>query len=274
MFKIFPLASSSDANAFIIQDGLTTILLDAGLKSDQIKAKMFDLGITHSSLDAIFITHEHMDHSRGVSFLSKKFPIYASNGTFSALEGVRNQFIKNKKVIKVYDEIKIKTLKILAIGASHDANEPLNFVITNACGEKICYITDTGVAGANIKTTLDDISQQTKVMNAHAYIIESNHFESVVDNKIKNSTTEHEIIRLTNLKKRHLSFEKTSEYLLKCIGDKTELVLLMHISKENDNLKFLKENMNSVLKKEGTKCVHHTNHNHEKSNYQVGVKIV
>ena len=74
------LASGSRGNAIYISDGLTSILVDAGLSGIEIRRRLKSRGLSPKDLDAILVTHEHSDHIQAVSVLSRqlKLPVYLS----------------------------------------------------------------------------------------------------------------------------------------------------------------------------------------------------
>ena len=61
--KVIILASGSKGNATYIETSRTKILIDAGLSYRQIKLRLANRGIEFNRLDAILITHEHIDHT-------------------------------------------------------------------------------------------------------------------------------------------------------------------------------------------------------------------
>ena len=77
-FKI--LGSSSSGNAALLRTGKSNILIDAGLSGKKLKFLLSDEGLSIEELDAVFLTHEHNDHSAGIRGLSRymNLPIFAN----------------------------------------------------------------------------------------------------------------------------------------------------------------------------------------------------
>ena len=80
-FKI--LGSSSSGNAAVLRTSESTILIDAGLSCKKLHFLLKEEGIEIEELDAVFLTHEHNDHSAGIRGLSKygNLPVYANQDT-------------------------------------------------------------------------------------------------------------------------------------------------------------------------------------------------
>ena len=88
MAKIVPLFSSSKGNSYYIQGNGSAILIDAGRNLKQIELAMAENDLSMRDVQAIFVTHEHIDHIRGIAVLSRKhhIPVYANADTWGAME--------------------------------------------------------------------------------------------------------------------------------------------------------------------------------------------
>jgi phosphoribosyl 1,2-cyclic phosphodiesterase len=80
------LASGSKGNATVIAAGSTRILVDAGMSCRELMKRMAQVGEDPEALDAILITHEHLDHVAGLSVLARrlKIPVFFTEGTHRA----------------------------------------------------------------------------------------------------------------------------------------------------------------------------------------------
>ena len=75
MAKICPLFSGSSGNSTLISCGAHNILIDAGVSAKRISTALSDNGLTVNDLDAVLITHAHIDHVQGLRVLLKNKPI-------------------------------------------------------------------------------------------------------------------------------------------------------------------------------------------------------
>ncbi len=80
------LASGSKGNATVIAAGSTRILVDAGMSCRELMKRMAQVGEDPEALDAILITHEHLDHVAGLSVLARrlKVPVFFTESTHRA----------------------------------------------------------------------------------------------------------------------------------------------------------------------------------------------
>ncbi len=209
------IASSSAGNAIKISDGITSILLDAGIPIKQLRSGS---GYTLSDIDGCLVTHEHQDHSKAVKDLVKiGVNIYSSIGTLASI-GFNNHRFKPVKPNEVFT---VGTFRIMAFDVIHDAAEPLGFLLESACtGEKLLYFSDTSY----VKYTFTGITH---------LIIECNHDRETL---LKNV---HEGVIDVNLAKRiaknHFSLERLVEFLEVNDLSKLKEVHLMHLSDNNSN---------------------------------------
>lgn len=137
MIAIESFASSSAGNAYRIMDGVTPLLLEAGLPYKELQRSL-DFQI--SLLAGCLITHEHGDHSRAAKELLRAgVTIYTSAGTAEAL-GLSGHCLR---VIRAGERVEIGSWSLLPFEVDHDAAEPLGFLLANKAGDKLAFLTDT-----------------------------------------------------------------------------------------------------------------------------------
>jgi phosphoribosyl 1,2-cyclic phosphodiesterase len=86
MVRFTVLASGSKGNSTVVSGGQTRILVDAGLSCRELFRRMKLAGEAPETLDAIIITHEHMDHIGGLAVTARKLgiPVYFTEATHRA----------------------------------------------------------------------------------------------------------------------------------------------------------------------------------------------
>ena len=95
--ELIPLFSSSSGNATLVCCGDQSVLVDCGVSFTMLKKSMETFNKRLGDIKAVFITHEHYDHVKGLGQLAKQIsaPIYATEGTIRALPAVaRGAFVK------------------------------------------------------------------------------------------------------------------------------------------------------------------------------------
>lgn len=161
MLKCCSLYSGSSGNSFFVQSENTNILIDAGVSCKKIeKALLEKFNLSLKNIDAIFVTHEHIDHTKSLGLISSKYnlPVYATKGTWLALNVKDNKIsVENKKIITPNTSFEFKDLRIFPFSTPHDAAEPCGFNIYNN-GSKISIATDIGHIDDNLFNNFKDSS--------------------------------------------------------------------------------------------------------------------
>jgi phosphoribosyl 1,2-cyclic phosphodiesterase len=148
--RVTSLASGSSGNAFLLEVGTTTLLLDAGLSAPALERHLWMRNIAPGTLSAIFVSHEHIDHVRGAGMLSRRhgIPVVANAATFIA--GVDALGTAAEQVrLPVGGECRVGPITVRTFSVSHDAADTVGF-LAEAGGKHICICTDLGIATPSI----------------------------------------------------------------------------------------------------------------------------
>jgi phosphoribosyl 1,2-cyclic phosphodiesterase len=219
--QIKVLASGSSGNAYIVSDGRTTLLLDAGIT---LKAIQVGTNFTVRKIAGAFITHSHQDHSKAAKDLARYgVNIYTSRGTIEAcgLTGHRLH------PVKALQEITVGTFKVLPFDVEHDAPEPLGFLfVSTATGEKLLYFTDTYFVRYRF--------------NGLTHIMaECNYTQDGIDRSIAAGYIPVEMV--PRLVKAHMSLEHLLEMLKANDLRQVRQIYLLHLSANNSEEQRMKE---------------------------------
>src|SRR4030042_3470963 len=125
------LGSGSSGNATIVSSGKTTILIDAGFSAKTIQKRLQQIHFPLSQINAIIISHEHYDHSKGWKSCAKCFdaPVYMTEGASQLLqsEGKKNSVT----IFQTGRQFQIGDLTICPFPVPHDSSDPTAFIIEN-----------------------------------------------------------------------------------------------------------------------------------------------
>ena len=169
--QIASLNSGSNGNAYYIGNQTDAILVDAGLSCRETEKRMLSLGLAIQKVKAVFISHEHSDHIKGLEILSKKYslPVYISRGTYQNsrlnLDSARLQWLD------AANPVNIAGLSVQAFGKKHDAADPYSFTIQHS-NTTVGVFTDIGIC-------CDNLIQHFK--KCHAAFLESNYDEEMLE---------------------------------------------------------------------------------------------
>lgn len=213
------LGSSSSGNSTLVTDGASSILLDAGLPV-RYTVKMVEKLTGSIQIDGIFVSHEHSDHTRNLFPLAKRFscPVYVSPPVSWYLGSDHGA-----EMIEITDgrPVAIGGMRITPFLVPHDAIDPFGFVVESDKGS-LALITDLG--------TIDDRIVEL-LKNREGLVIESNHDVDMLMNGRYPGYLKRRIMD----SKGHLSNKQCRELLEKVISPATRDIVLVHLSKENND---------------------------------------
>lgn len=214
--RAFVLSSGSRGNTTYIECGETKILIDIGNSCKYVSDSLNKIGVKAEEIDAILITHTHVDHVKGLKVFAKKYKtnIYMTEKMREELDYVENYTYIDKSVID------IKDIRVNVIKTSHDVSSSVGYVIEGD-NKGIVYITDTGYINNKYFELLE---------NRDVYIMESNHDIEMLNNGPYSFQLRQRILG----DKGHLSNYDSARYLSKFMGDKTKTIVLAHLSEENN----------------------------------------
>lgn len=215
------LASGSRGNAIFLSDGLTSILLDAGLSGIEIERRLQSKGLRPQDLDAILVSHEHADHIQGVGVLSRRFnlPVYMTPKTKKMATPLIGS-INSVKEFECGTTFKIEGLIIHPFTVSHDADDPAGFTIYQN-GIKVGIATDLGIATAVVKEHLKE---------CNLLIIEANHDATM----LTNGPYPWPLKQRIRSRVGHLSNEASQKLVKAVQHERLQHVVLAHLSEVNN----------------------------------------
>jgi len=226
--KIALLASGSSGNCAYVEAGGTRLLIDAGISLKQVCQRLTQIGVETETVDALLISHEHIDHAREASRIALHFecPIYASERTSGEIRRALTGWEQQER-FRPGKPFPLGSLEVYPFRISHDAREPCGFLIEGSSE------IDGSCVVAAIATDLGIVyeDQQRLLSRCDALIIESNHdIEMLINGPYPDY-----------LKKRirsvlgHLSNDAAGKLIAQLVEEgRLKQALLAHLSENNN----------------------------------------
>ncbi len=233
--QITSLNSGSNGNCYYIASESEAVLIDTGISCKETEKRMALLGLSMQKVKAIFISHEHTDHIKGLPVIAAKYnlPVFISKGTYrnsglSISAGAVNW-------LRPGDAVYIGELCITSFLKQHDAEDPHSFVVMHR-GVNVGVFTDLGVC-------CDQLISHFKI--CHAAFLEANYDEQMLENGrypwfLKN--------RIRG-GKGHLSNTQALEIFTKHRPPHMSHLLLAHLSKDNNDPQLVQQLFESQAQK-------------------------
>lgn len=163
--------SGSNGNCYYVGNEQEAVLIDVGISCREIEKRLKRLQLSIEKVKAIFISHEHSDHIRGLPVLAKKYqiPIYITPGTQqNARLSPLNPLVES---FEAFEPVQIGDLMITAFPKWHDAADPHSFVVS-CKGVRVGIFTDIGAVCENL---IEHFCQ------CHAAFLEANYDDDMLD---------------------------------------------------------------------------------------------
>jgi phosphoribosyl 1,2-cyclic phosphodiesterase len=272
--RVVSLGSGSSGNALFIEagpQGRTKLLVDAGLTGRVLIERLNRIKVSPSQLSGVLVTHEHGDHTVGLTTLTKRYhvPIVADSRTFTAIQEnilssawhadsgnlTLNTSLADEQLssfpsdfletlaFPVGTQSSIGDIEITSFPISHDAVAPCGYLL-RAGGCRVCIVTDSG----EVTPVMLDAMQYADLL-----ILESNHDR---ERLIRGPYPQH-------LKKRilsptgHLSNDQAADAVLRTWRpDGVRWLWLAHISKTNNTPTLALESMRKRLQAANANLAH------------------
>lgn len=220
MVEICALASGSNGNCYYIGNGEDAVLVDVGISRKQVLLRMAKLGLNPKKVKAIFISHEHADHMRGVKVLSKVLdvPVYMTKLTYEKCWNPNRPM--NYAFFKPGVPVDIGSVTIHPFIKKHDAVEPCSFRVS-VNGHEVGVFTDIG-------EPCENLVQNFKVCNA--VFLESNYDE----NMLWNGAYPYHLKQRVASANGHLSNIQAQNLVKEFGHSHLKHIFLSHISQENN----------------------------------------
>ncbi|MES2566680.1 MAG: MBL fold metallo-hydrolase [Bacteroidota bacterium] len=217
---ISSLNSGSNGNCYYVGNSREAVLVDVGISCKEVEKRMLRSGLSMDKVKAIFISHEHSDHIKGVQVLSKKYklPVYITPLTLKNSQLLLEANLVN--TFKEYEGVKVGELSVIPFPKLHDASDPYSFIVEGN-GVKIGVLTDIGSSCHHV---IENFKQ------CHAAFLEANYDEALLEVGYYPYYLKQRI----RSDKGHLSNKQALELFVNHKPEFMSLVILSHLSKDNN----------------------------------------
>jgi phosphoribosyl 1,2-cyclic phosphodiesterase len=234
------LSSGSSGNCYYLGNEFHGILIDAGISATSIHKFLRDMGIPMQTIMGVLITHNHIDHIRGLEVLTRKSYLPA----FTTRKIWKSILTPHKKIspdciheIPLKQKFHLAGFDIEAFPVCHDAPETIGF--------HIC----TGDKKITIATDLGHICQTAApyIKAANLLVIESNYDEQM----LVNGKYPHYLKARIRSDHGHLGNHQTSAFLADNISDNLSNICLAHLSKNNNTPEIVLQTLQQTFSERG-----------------------
>jgi len=220
------LGSGSVGNCTYVGDGTYGLLIDCGVSTKQVFARLQQALGPDAPIDAVFLTHEHSDHIAAAAILDRRLekrqgrriPFFSTGGTGRR---IRSKYLpRSLRLIEGGRPARVGGLTVSAFEVPHDALEPVGFRV-EVQGVVTVVLTDLGHAPESVATELQD---------ATVALVEFNHDDQLLLTGPYSWSLKQRVGGLEG----HLSNAQAEGLIVRGASDKLRHLILGHLSQENN----------------------------------------
>lgn len=218
---ISSVASGSNGNCYYIGNGNEAILVDAGISCRETEKRMARQGLSMQQVKAIFISHEHTDHIKGLSVLANKYqlPVFLSDGTRAGCRlAIPDRLLHPLADLQT---VAVGDLKITSFRKYHDAADPHSFLI-NSGGYTVGVFTDIGRVCERIADYFGQCDAVFLEANYDVDMLMQGRYPFFLKNRIRSGYG-------------HLSNTEALELFKRHRSSKLSHLFLSHLSRDNND---------------------------------------
>jgi len=235
-----PLASGSAGNCTYVSFGDTRLLIDAGISATRITNGLKQLGLTPADLNGILITHEHVDHIKGIHVFTRKYgvPVFANTGTWHGiLKRDPDIPMEFRFAFETGMDFYIRNISVTPFAIPHDANDPVGYAFR--CGR----------LSAAVATDIGHINDEwiRAVSGAQTVLIEANHDIDMV----RNGPYPYHLKQRILSRRGHLCNEDCARALMQLYAGGVQAAYLGHLSGENNTPEVAMNTVSGMLREAG-----------------------
>ena len=171
--RVTVLGSGSAGNATLVEAGDARILIDAGFSGRDIERRLCAVDVDPATVNAIVITHDHGDHTRGMGVLARRLrvPLYLTARTHAACASL----LDGSETVRMYGSaapFQLGALEVRPFLTVHDAADPIAVTVRNVdSGARLGIATDLGRPTAAVRAEL---------AGCHMLVLEANHDDALL----------------------------------------------------------------------------------------------
>jgi phosphoribosyl 1,2-cyclic phosphodiesterase len=200
------------------------VLIDCGVSMKAIRQALEAIGARPETLSAVFITHEHSDHIRGLPVLASKIgvPVYANGWTIRGILSESERLTQSRlALLETGGTVDLGEMAVTSFATSHDSLESVGYVIHTYDGHRLSVVTDLGFVSDTVMSALS---------SCELVMLESNHDVGMLQNGRYPYFLKKRILS----DRGHLSNDGCAEVLPSLVECGARHLVLAHLSRDNN----------------------------------------
>lgn len=219
---VISLQSGSNGNCIYVETGGVKLLFDAGISGSRAKERLAQHGRDIAGVDAVLISHDHVDHSRSMGIFHRKFglPIYTTAKTYDAASRYGLGKIEDLQHFTAGEALQFGRVTVETISTPHDGVDGVVFVVDDG-KHRLGVLTDLGHVFSDLKSVIGSLD---------AVVLESNYDPTMLANGPYPDFLKERIEGPGG----HISNSEAAEVLKSSASPRMQWACLAHLSQDNN----------------------------------------
>ena len=221
--KVISLQSGSNGNCFYVETGQVRLLFDAGISARIAEQRLASHGRDIRQVDALFITHDHSDHTRSLGVFQRKYqiPVYVTRKTLAAVNrSARPGAMEQIRFFRAGDVCSVGGVQVHSVPTPHDSVDGVAFVVEDG-QHRVGILTDLGHVFDGLREILQSLDAVVIESNYDEAMLESGPYPFYLKRRIRGSGG-------------HISNREAAQLLSQYTSDRLKWACLCHLSEENN----------------------------------------
>jgi len=239
--RTWTLGSGSGGNAILLECASTRVLVDAGYAPRTLARRLATIGIAPESITAVIVTHEHVDHVRGIAAGQRKWgwQVFGTAGTLAGISGVDAQRMTAVVPGAPWD---VGELVLECIRVPHDAAAPCAVIATHPCtGLRLGIAHDLGSVPDTLRSAFAGLDILMLESNHDQQMLRAGPYPSFLQQRIAG-------------RNGHLSNAQSAALAGEVASARLQALVLLHLSEVNNTPRHALTAAKAALREAGVRC--------------------
>jgi phosphoribosyl 1,2-cyclic phosphodiesterase len=220
--RVISLQSGSNGNCIYVESGGVRLLFDAGISGRQAQQRLASQGRDIASVDALLISHDHVDHSRSMGIYHRKFglPIYATAKTYRAAKRYDLGEIDDLRHFVAGETLQFGPVRVETVSTPHDGVDGVVFVVDDG-RRRLGILTDLGHVFGELESLVGSLDAVVLESNYDPEMLAGGPYPEFLKKRIEGPGG-------------HISNFEAAEVLRCNAPDRMQWACLAHLSEDNN----------------------------------------
>ena len=241
--QVISLQSGSNGNSIYVEGAGVRLLFDAGISGSRAQERLAMHGRDIAGVDAVLISHDHVDHARSMGIFHRKFglPVYVTAETYQAARRHKLGEIEDIGHFSAGEALRFGKVVVETFATPHDGVDGVVFVVDDG-KRRLGVLTDLGHVFSGLEDIIGSLDAALLESNYDPDMLATGPYPQWLQGRIEGPGG-------------HISNPESAELLLKAASERMKWACLAHLSQDNNTPDLAVETHSQILANRLPICV-------------------